>query len=633
MFIKNHLSDRLEQGRSESAVVSNGVTFVLCSRVLPENRCNKSMKRCLSALMAVMLMGFFFGTPLPAHAIAGALPGEPLARIRLNFTDVQKESLLRPKTEEALRLFHEERKAVLEEVTATKRMRMEQAVIEKVLRSEGFYQAKVLHSYEEERFIYTITPGRRYILRDVKVESAIEDLPAAEALGLTPGDPLRAEAVLNAVDQLRRYVQEHDCLWRVEVGYDATVFHETGDAEVVLTVADSPQVRYGQVTLTEHESVDAEYLHRKIPLEEGGCFRRSALEKTRLKLLRTGLLSHVETKLSREGQKVDVTFHVTERKHRTVKAGADYSSDEGIGITAAWEHRNFLGGGEKLEAEGRVSELYQRAQTTLTLPAFLREDQTLSLDGEIADERLDAYDARSIETSVSLKRQFDKRLSGSIGSSYSVSSVEKLGEEEAYALLGFPVSLEYDRRDSTLDPRKGWLLAGKVTPFTNTLDTGTSFFKMAVGGNAYYTLDDSRWEPTLALRVATGSITGQHIEAIPPDERFYTGGGGSVRGYPYQKLGPLEDGVPAGGRSFAEISLESRLRFGKNWGGVVFVDGGNTYDEIAPQFGEELRWAVGTGVRYYTGFAPIRFDVAFPLERRRGVDDRYQFYISIGQAF
>ena len=115
-----------------------------------------------------------------------------------------------------------------------------------------------------------------------------------------------------------------------------------------------------------------------------------------------------------------------------------------------------------------------------------------------------------------------------------------------------------------------------------------------------------------------------------------------MRGYGYQELGPRiveinEDGEETlsdsiGGRGLSEISIEGRFRFTDTWGGVLFLDGGNAYENPSPNF-SDLFWGAGFGVRYITSFAPIRFDLAFPLDRRDGVDDRYQVYISLGQAF
>jgi translocation and assembly module TamA len=139
----------------------------------------------------------------------------------------------------------------------------------------------------------------------------------------------------------------------------------------------------------------------------------------------------------------------------------------------------------------------------------------------------------------------------------------------------------------------------------------------------------------LAGRVRLGTIVGADRDAIAPSRRFYSGGGGSVRGYGYQRLGPRDvDGDPVGGRSLAEFSLEARVRlnaFGGNFGIVPFLDGGTLTTDSLPSFGN---WQLGAGIglRYYSSFGPIRVDVGTPLNPQSG-DSRVAVTVSLGQAF
>ncbi|MFN7095748.1 MAG: BamA/TamA family outer membrane protein, partial [Burkholderiales bacterium] len=103
--------------------------------------------------------------------------------------------------------------------------------------------------------------------------------------------------------------------------------------------------------------------------------------------------------------------------------------------------------------------------------------------------------------------------------------------------------------------------------------------------------------------------------------------------YPYQKLGRIENGDPVGGRAFLEASTELRLKLHTDWGLVGFLDAGNVYDTSYPTFNESLKLGAGVGLRYFTKFGPLRADIAIPINKRKGIDDDYQIYLSIGQAF
>jgi len=174
---------------------------------------------------------------------------------------------------------------------------------------------------------------------------------------------------------------------------------------------------------------------------------------------------------------------------------------------------------------------------------------------------------------------------------------------------------------------------GEVRPYARTMIEAT----------AYYPVTESL---VIAGRARAGSIVGISRDDLAPSRRYYGGGGGSVRGYGFQRLGPLEpvsslkpneDGEidyadlrPVGGRSINEFSLEARYRFG-NFGIVPFIDAGNAYESTFPN-ASDLRFGAGIGGRFYTNFGPMRVDVATPLNPRPG-DPKVALYVSIGQAF
>jgi len=89
---------------------------------------------------------------------------------------------------------------------------------------------------------------------------------------------------------------------------------------------------------------------------------------------------------------------------------------------------------------------------------------------------------------------------------------------------------------------------------------------------------------------------------------------------------------PVGGRSFFEAAGELRFQVAERVGLVAFLDGGRAFEPAFPDLDEPLLWGAGLGVRYFSPIGPLRFDVAVPLNRR-GVDDSFQVYLSLGHAF
>jgi len=227
------------------------------------------------------------------------------------------------------------------------------------------------------------------------------------------------------------------------------------------------------------------------------------------------------------------------------------------------------------------------------------------------------------------------RISAGLSFAYEIidENADNGQDEETFQLFGLPLTASRDDTDDPLDPTEGTRLQLTLTPSTGVGSESLFFLTTIAGGSAYYAIDEAK-RFVLAGRTRVGSIVGEKTESLPASRRFYAGGGGSIRGYEYQLVGPLDDDVdPFGGTSLVEVGGELRVRVSEEIGVVPFVDGGTVYDDPWPNGEETFRWAAGLGLRYFTGFGPVRLDVAFPLNPRDGVDETFQFYVSFGQAF
>ncbi|MDP5012536.1 MAG: BamA/TamA family outer membrane protein, partial [Alphaproteobacteria bacterium] len=143
----------------------------------------------------------------------------------------------------------------------------------------------------------------------------------------------------------------------------------------------------------------------------------------------------------------------------------------------------------------------------------------------------------------------------------------------------------------------------------------------------------------LAGFAKAGTLFINDFTKTPPNKRFYAGGASSIRAYSYQMVGPLTGTTPVGGRSMAEYGAEVRARVSESIGLATFFEAAAVTTKRTPEFGKkDTLYGAGVGIRYFSGFGPIRFDLAFPFTRRKDangkrIDSPYQFYISVGQAF
>lgn len=499
--------------------------------------------------------------------------------------------------------------------------------------SKGYFDSNVNFSAGQKPWsgVYKVTSGEQYKIADISVSPGIY---AGHMKTLQKGQVLDAEKALLAQRQLHDDIAHGKCFFALDVENEVTLDRKAKTASIAFKVTAAGQSTFGNLTFEGNKDVQEAYL-RKLPnWKAGDCFDRARLEELRVALFESGLFSAVDFQLPdarpRNGR-VPVTVRVTERAPRTISAGVSYYSDEGPGVTLGWKHRNLFGQAESLDTELTLSPILQKLSGTLTKPFFLRKDQQIALNAALKREDTDGYLTTGIESGLTLSRKFSKRLSGSSGAKLSFKKIEDevTRQTDDFLLLSFPQGLIYDSRDNALDATKGWLLNGNVEPYIAAVGDKPLFLKTEFSARKYHAVGKN---VVLAGRAKIGSILGPATASLPATERFYSGGGGSVRGFGYQEVGPVRNGSPEGGRSIIEGSAEARFKFNDTLGAVAFVDAGEVNNGLFPDMGD-LSVGAGVGLRYYTGFGPLRLDVAVPVTNKETASSAYQVYLSIGQAF
>ena len=515
-----------------------------------------------------------------------------------------------------------------------------------------------------------IDPGPVYRIGSARLDGPVPDT-ARQAFDLAAGQPARAADVLRAGEAVLSALREEGFALARVPPPDALVDHGRRTMDVVYVAEPGPRLDLGDVSVTGLERLREDYVRRRLGIETGEPFSPTRLERARQDLLAHGVLAwaRVTPGDAPDGSaRLPVLVEVAERPPRVVRLGGAYATDEGATLSAAWIHRNLFGGAEELTLQGEVGRLTQnrRADLSYLLNAALRlpdvwlRDQDLRLDLAGVSEQLEAYDRNAVTAGVSLERRFAPGLSGSAGLVYEDAQVTQDGDQQDYRLVSLPLKVSYDSTDDPLDPTRGLRLVAEATPARVLESQGGAFVRGRAAASGYWMPPIEGWQgrgarsaeaagddpddpddegnglalsrTVLAARLALGSIQGAAVEDVPPDWRFYAGGGGSVRGFPFQSIGPrTASNRPAGGDGLLEASLELRLRFGSEWGAVAFVDAGAVSEEGIPGLGD-LSVGAGIGLRYHTPIGPVRVDLATPLTASSG-DSPVQLYVAIGQAF
>ncbi|MGV8995567.1 MAG: autotransporter assembly complex protein TamA [Parvibaculaceae bacterium] len=524
--------------------------------------------------------------------------------------------------------------------------------LNKVLRSQAYFNGRIDPVIEEAHggtfeLTYRVTLGPRTMIESFLI--IYSDHPSDDAalphdakpLGLKSGRAARAQRIIDLTGDALTWLENHGHPHPKLDNRDVTVDLATQQARVTLTITAGPPQVFAPLRITnktaggEPTRTDEAYIQSLATFKAGDPYDRREADKTIEVLRQTNLFDEVAIDVDpASGPTVTPALTLSERAPRSIGGGAKWSSDEGPGVQAIWEHRNLFGQAEKLHTELSIAQLKQSARIDFTKPRFLRPDQSFLATYDFANEKTDAYDELSSKLGVGLLRQLTPELQGSAGVSFEVYRTEDSTGLHNYRLFGLPLTLRYDGSDDLLDPTTGFRLGGTLTPYGGLANGDpTAFAKFEASGSTYLSFG-SRPDITLAFRGRYGLMLAQDVPDIPGSLRFYAGGGGSIRGYGYQLVGPLDaKNDPVGGRSVLEASSEVRWRVTKTIGVVAFVDAGNAYATVTPKFSEEMQVGAGVGLRYYTPIGPVRADVAVPVNRRNGIDDAVQFYFSLGQAF
>lgn len=538
---------------------------------------------------------------------------------------------------------------------ARRRARAAADAAQALLRSEGYYQPIIEDLVEGEDApvaVIVVTPGRRFLLAaaDVDWSGAPPEPAVAEAardeIGLRPGDPGRAVDVIAAEGRVVAGLSRRGYADARAEPRRVVVDHAAFSVQPTFRIAAGPLVRLDGVRVETEGRTRPGWAADLAPWSEGDRYDPEQVAELERRLLETGVYDGVGVALApvdqadSEGRR-PVVVTLTDRPRRVLEAGATFSTAEGSGLDLIWTHFNRFGRADTLRYELRIADINSRLGADLSLPHWRRPGRTLRLGLAVVNEDTDAYRRAALTASADLQQRWSRTSWFSYGVALDAGHYN---ENRFDPVTQAPVSFDrdlviltargaayVDRSDDPLNPSRGWRLSLSAQPTAVTGADTVVFLRVESQGAAYTPLD-SQGRTVVAGRLRLGSIVGGEELTVPSDRLFYSGGGGSVRGYEYQGVGPrLPDNKPRGGTSLFEAALEVRRDLGHNFGLVAFVDAGAIGFQETPDF-SNLRYGAGLGVRYNLPFGPVRADIAMPLERRQG-DPSFQVYISIGQAF
>ncbi|WFE75127.1 autotransporter assembly complex family protein [Roseinatronobacter sp. S2] len=425
------------------------------------------------------------------------------------------------------------------------------------------------------------------------------------------------------------------------VSQQITARHTAQELDVDVSVDPGPRFTFGKLRPSGQERTRPNRIVKIAGLPTGEVFSPDDVQRAAERLRRTGTFASVALREAEDGNpdgSLDINAAVVEAPLRRIGASIELDTESGAKLTGFWLHRNLLGGAERFRIEAMVGGLAARRggrdyrlALEFSRPATFTPDTTLNLGALVENEREDDFIARRARLDIGLSHRFNDQLTFGAGIGALVERARfgnDLDIRRNYRLLLLPLSVEWDRRDDDRAPTSGTYLQAELTPFLG-ISAADSGARAYLDARSYYGFgEDDRF--VLAGRAQAGAIIGANIDRTPRDFLFYSGGGGSVRGQPFRSLGVSPDGVRSGGRGFAALSLEGRMRATETIGLTAFADAGYVSEGA---FTGPSGWHAGAGVglRYETPVGPLRLDVGMPVRGDTGRGP--QLYLGIGQAF
>jgi outer membrane protein assembly complex protein YaeT len=421
---------------------------------------------------------------------------------------------------------------------------------------------------------------------------------------------------------------------------------------------------FGPTSVQGNEKVSDHVILREVTFKEGDLYRRSRVQDAQRRLYGLSLFQFANVEpmdVDKQPDVVPTRITVAEGPSQRVNLALGYGTEEQARIDANYHRLNFFGGAREAGAHVRWSSLDRGVQLDFTQPYLFDPHTSLNVQGQQWYAFTPAY--KSTTTGVTTTATYRLRQQTSAAISFrterDASSIAPdvaadfrlrnnliaLGLdpdtlEQRGTLNSIKLEAHHSTADNLLNAHKGYQATFSIEEAGRMLPGTFRFTQVSLDGRHYFPMGPRF---TWANRAQLGNIAAPADDpaAVPFSRKFFLGGATSVRGWGRYELSPLSDsGLPIGGNSMFEFSSEARAMIRGSFGAVAFFDAGNVWATSWNIRLDDLRHAVGTGLRYQTPVGPLRFDVGYQLNPIPGLlvngspqTRRWRMHFSIGQAF
>lgn len=530
--------------------------------------------------------------------------------------------------------------------------------LKKTYQSEGFVDVqvkldppKINNDRQTVKLKFVIDEGEPYIV-DTVIFRLDEDNPNINIdsiadknihkLTLKQKDRFRDQTLMEDLTYIQNIFLDMGYAY-VEVKYNLqldTTQYLTG---ITYVVKPGPVCHFGETSVSGNEKVSEKFIRKQFDYEEGEKYNKSLLDKTReslyhLQLFRVVSVTPQKDKTSLRNP-IPVNLYIEETPRINTKFGAGYGTEDKFRAFVDFTYLGFLGTARRINIYAKHSALEPYyLSLKWTQPQIFDKKGEISINPFLGSNREPGYRTNTYGVNLPLTYNFNPRLSSTLTYYFEkVNQVIEQGDPEfpnredknyLYNKSGILFSSVFATANPRFSPEHGVNLSMGYKLNGYLFGGDFSYMRIWCDFRTYQKIGD--W--VLALRTMIGGIHSSNADGfIPVEDRFYSGGSNSIRGWSRSQLGPKRvSGSPLGGKSILEANIEFRYPLFWRIGGVAFFEGGNVWREAFTYRLNELAYATGAGLRVATPIGPIRFDVGFPIwNAKKGP----QFFLSVGQAF
>jgi outer membrane protein insertion porin family len=523
--------------------------------------------------------------------------------------------------------------------------------------SRGFLDAKVdppIYHYAEDgsRVDATIpiTEGRQYFFGQLTFGGQTIYGP----------DDLRGQ-MLDLVEQPYTDSRLADIPRRLQGYYRARGYYEVkvdaigdppgasdGRVPVQVTITPGRLYHFDGVTVKGLDRLRPSYISRRFSKFSGQTYSPDLVDEKFRELMRSGLFNVLQIKPTPVGgDALRLDISAEEAKSKEFGFALGYGSYTGAIVGVSYRDRNLFGYGRPLTTSAEWSQRGYKAEVLWEDPYFFDTDFGFKAKLAALTFDYDGYTKFEAGTRFDLTRKLSKKYE--VGLVLTERHVEVTSAEinqiflgrTSYFVSSIGLTQSLDLRDSKVNPSRGLI-------FDNTVDFALSEigsqidFVRSTGRITYFQPIGHKPKPgepdrrtLLAFGARAGiihSFDGDMLADLPIDERFFNGGNTTVRSFTERDLGPHDGDNPIGGQFFTVFNVEYTFPIYGELQGAAFVDAGNLLLSSEDPGFDDMRYAIGLGLRYKLPIGPIRLDYGYNPDRRAG-EDIGAFHFSFGFAF